>query len=361
MNILQLIPALDQGGVERGTVDLAREFVKKGHSVFVISSGGSLVRELKKSGTTHITLAIHKKDPSIILRILDVTKIIKAKKIDVVHASSRVPAWIGFFACKLTGTPFVTSCHGFYSKHFFSRVMGWGDPVMVISKTIEKRMMQDFNVAEDRIRLVYRGLNIDSYKYFPDKYDTESEKYLVVNIARITPIKGQYEFLKAMKIVKDRFNKDVKIWIVGGVDINKEGYLHKLSSLVKELDMTDSVRFFGLISDVGSILKEADCLVLSSNVPEGFGRTIIEAGASGTACCASGIGGITEIIEDGVSGLLFPPGNEEKMAEAIIKMLSDRAFCKSCAANLRAKVEKDFTLEQMASKTFAVYEEAIGK
>ena len=361
MNILKLVPALDQGGVERGTVDLSREFVKKGHSVFVVSNGGRLVKELRGSGATHIKLPVHKKDPSIILRILDLTKLIRSKKISVVHASSRVPAWIGFFACKLTATPFVTSCHGFYSKHFLSRIMGWGNPVIVISKSVEEMMIRDFNVPKERLRLVYRGLDVGRYEYDQSKYERDNGKYIVVNIARITPIKGQYEFIRAMKIVKDKFNKDVKVWIVGSVDINKEGYLHKLSSLVKELDMTDNVRFFGLINDVGSMFKEADCLVLSSNVPEGFGRTVIEAGATGTACCASGIGGVTEIIENGISGILFPPADEEKMADAIIKMLSNRNLSKACAANLHAKVEKDFTLEKMAAHTLDAYQEAIGR
>jgi len=121
------------------------------NKVIVISAGGRLVNLLEQNGVLHIKLPVHKKSPLALLLAMRIASIIKTQKIDIVHASSRVPAWIGFLACKLTGTPFVTSCHGFYSRHLFSYVMGWGKLVMVISKSVEKRMMEDFKVPKEKI------------------------------------------------------------------------------------------------------------------------------------------------------------------------------------------------------------------
>ena len=236
--------------------------------------------------------------------------------------------------------------------------MGRGRLVMAISKSIEKRMVEGFGVPKERIRLVYRGVDLAKYPYYPDKYLKEKDSFKVINIARLTPIKGQYEFIQAMKYVIDKM-KNVEAWIVGGVGRRREPYLHMLEELVKELGIEKHVKFLGLRRDVQDLLKEADCLVLSTNVPEGFGRTIIEAGATGTAVCASEVGGIKEIIDDTASGLLFPPQDHYKMAEAIIKMLSDMELRRKCAAALRKKVEEKFTLESMARATLAVYEEAM--
>ncbi len=359
MNILQIVPALESGGVETGTIDLALSLKSLRQTVVIISNGGRLTRELDGNGVLHIKLPVHKKCPmALISHGVKIARVIRERQIDIVHASSRAPAWAGLIACKLTGTPFVTSCHGFYSRHIYSSVMGRGKLVMVISKSIENRMIGAFNVPKKKIRLVYRGVDLAKYPYLPDKYTEEKTSFKIMNIGRLTPIKGQYEFMEAMKLVTDKMGK-VEAWIVGGAGKKKEAYLRMLKARVKELGIEKHVRFLGLRQDIYDLLKRADCLVLSTNVPEGFGRTVIEAGASGTAVCASESGGIKEIITSGASGILFPPRDSQKMAEAIMKMLGDIKFRRKCAANLRRVVEEKFTLEKMARATLAVYKEAV--
>ena len=360
MKILHIVPALRSGGVETGTIDLALSLKKLGQDIVVVSSGGRLVEYLENNSILHIKLPVHKKSPLALFLAWRIASIIKTQDIDIVHASSRVPALIGFLACRLQGTPFVTSCHGFYSKSPFSYVMGWGRLVMVISKAIEKRMRDAFNVPKEKIRLIYRGVDLAKYQYSPDKYDKAKDKLTVINIARLTPIKGQYEFIKAMKHTIDKINR-VEIWIVGGQKAGESRYLDTLKNLTRELGMEKDVKFLGHRSDIVSLLKESDCLVLSTKVPEGFGRTVIEAGATGTAVCASDTGGIKEIIDNGVSGLLFPPGDERGMSEAVLKMLNDTELRKKCASNLRKKVEESFTLDEMVRQTLTVYEEVITK
>jgi len=361
MNILHIVPALESGGVETGTIDLALSLKDLGETVIVISNGGALVRELENNGILHIKLPVHRKCPTcLISHGVKIARIIKEHQIDIVHASSRAPAWAGLIACRLTGTPFVTSCHGFYSRHLYSSVMGRGKLVMAISESIEKRMVTTFDVPKEKMRLVYRGVDLAKYPYLPDKYAEEKTSFKVINIGRLTPIKGQDEFIQAMKLVIDKMGH-VEAWIVGGAGKGKEAYLRMLKARVKELGIEEHVKFLGIRQDVYNLLKEADCLVLSTNVPEGFGRAIIEAGAAGTAVCASNVGGIREIIDDGASGLLFPPQDPHEMAEAIIKMLSDIKLRRRCAANLRRKVEENFTLAKMARATLAVYKEAVKK
>jgi len=350
-----MVPALETGGVETGTIDLALSLKKLGQTVVVVSDGGKLVKELEKNGILHIKLPIHKKSITSLSLVPEVMRILKRENIDIVHASSRVPAWIGFLACRLTKTPFVTSCHGFYSKHFLSSVMGRGKLVMVISETIKERMVKDFKVPEKKIRLVYRGVDLGRFPYDSAKYDKKKGRSVVINIGRLTPIKGQREFIKAMKHVLDRITT-VEAWLVGD---GKEYFLDELKKVRDEQGIAGHIKFLGRRDDLKDLLKVADCLVLSTNVPEGFGRTLIEAGASGTACCASDTGGIKEILEDGVSGLLFPPGDDVKMADAILKMLSDTELSRKCAENLRKKVEERFTLDKMARETLSVYEEAL--
>ncbi|HNV87201.1 MAG TPA: glycosyltransferase, partial [Candidatus Omnitrophota bacterium] len=150
MKILQMLPALRSGGVETGTVDVARALKKMGHEVFVMSSGGGMVKELVKAGIPHITLPVHRKALTSLLLVKTVRDFIVRNRIDIVHARSRVPAWIGFLAARRTGAVFVTTCHGYYSTHAMSRVMGWGKEVIVISKIIGKHMQEDFGVPPER-------------------------------------------------------------------------------------------------------------------------------------------------------------------------------------------------------------------
>ena len=358
MKILLLVPSLNTGGVETGTVDLSKSLKAFGEEVAVVSSGGTLVDELDKYGIKHYLLPIHKKSLAFFLQIPKIIKIIVEERVDVVHAQSRVPAWIAYFACKKTGVPFVTSCHGYYSKHLFSSVMGKGKRVIVISKMIASHMQENFKVSSDRIRLVFRGVDLTKYHFNKEKYDIKKDKFIVTNIARLTPIKGQKEFIEAINILV-RQKIDIEVWIVGGADTKNRGYEVELKKLVGSLGLDGKIKFLGSRRDIPEILEKTDLLVLSTQTPEAFGRVIIEAGASGTAVCATNIGGISEIIENGKSGLLFIPGDVKSIADSMFKMLKNVSFMKECAENLRHKVENEFSLERMTKETLAVYIEAV--
>src|SRR3989338_5802626 len=132
MKILQIIPALKAGGTERGTIDLCLDLKLKGFTPWVISNGGPLVRELERAGVEHLSWPVHQKNPFTIFWLAcRLARLIKREKIDLVHARSRVPAWITYFAKRLVPFKWVTTCHGYYSQNWGSHVMGWGDRVIV--------------------------------------------------------------------------------------------------------------------------------------------------------------------------------------------------------------------------------------
>ena len=167
--VLQVLPELNQGGVERGTIDIANALVDSGYSTFVCSFGGKLVAELEKLNVTHIKLPVHSKNPiTIIKNIFKLKDIIKQNEINIVHARSRAPAWSSYFACWLTGCNFVTTFHGAYGaehslKRFYNSVMLRGKRVIAISNFILKHIETRYRCNTDRISVIHRGVDL---KYF---------------------------------------------------------------------------------------------------------------------------------------------------------------------------------------------------
>jgi len=208
MNILQILPALESGGVERGTIDLADALIARKHKAVVVSSGGGLVSQLDAMQAIHYKLDVHKKSLfSVIGCTIRLIEIIKKEEIDVVHARSRVPAWISFFATRFTDAVFITTCHGYYSKHFFSRVMGWSKYVIIISQIIGRHMIYDFKVPKDKIRLIYRGVDLNQFM-FQQRLDfdfKQGEKTIGI-IGRITPLKGHTHFIKSLPGIVSKFS-----------------------------------------------------------------------------------------------------------------------------------------------------------
>ncbi len=357
MNILQILPELNFGGVETGTIDLAKELIKGGHKSIIISNGGGLLKELEASGVKHYSLPVHKKNPLVMFKMIKLLrKIIKEENIDIVHARSRVPALISFLACRQSKTIFITTCHGYYQRHFFSRVMGWGKLIIVSSYIIGWHMINNFKVPPGRIRLIPRGVDLNKFKF---NIHTQSKNQFIVGIVgRITPLKGHIYFLQAVSLAAKTI-PNLKVWIIGDAPSDKKEYLHKLHSLVKQLDMENNVKFLGSRSDIPELMSKLDLLVMATTTPEAFGRVIIEAGASGLPVVATSVGGIVDILEDRLTGLLVPPKDYIRMSEAVICLWKDKELAVQLAKNLSQKVEAEFGLAKMIDKTIKVYEEAV--
>ena len=233
MNVLQILPELNVGGVKTGTLDLAKELVQRGHKAVVISAGGELVKKLCSFKTKHYSLPVHRKSLfSVISQIKEVRNIIRKEKIDIVHARSRVPALIAFFAARRENVPFITTCHGYYKKHLFSRVMGWGKRVIVGSQIVGKHMVDDFGVPPERLRLVPRGVDLDNFEFQIPSPKSKKDEFTIGIIGRITPIKGHLSLVKAIPRVIRVFPK-LKVLIVGDASRGKEKHKEEIELLVR--------------------------------------------------------------------------------------------------------------------------------
>jgi lipopolysaccharide heptosyltransferase II len=356
MNILQVLPSLDVGGVETGTIDLARYLVGKGHKAIVISGGGRLVEDLDRIGARHYTLPVGKKSLFTVIKMIGlVADIIRNEDIDIVHVRSRVPALISYIACRITNRVFITTAHGYYKKRFLSKVMGWGRFVIVPSNIIAKHMVSDFGVPYDRIRFIPRGVDLSVFK-FRDPGTYHAKTFTVGMISRITPLKGHSYFIKAISILRKNI-PNLKVIIAGSAA--KDKYMGDLETLVRRLGLDKIVEFVGVREDVPSVMHQLDCLISATITPEAFGRAIVEAQASGVAVVSTRVGGVVDIIEDEKSGLFCNAQDPKDMADKILKIYRDKDLRSKLIMNGRKRVEENFSLDAMMTKTLSVYEEAM--
>jgi lipopolysaccharide heptosyltransferase II len=357
MRILQIVPQMNVGGVETGTLDLAKELVRFGHESFVVSAGGILVQALEEAGTRHIQLPVHKKSIWKIWRLSKtLRKIIREQKIEIVHARSRVPAWISFLAVRGTSARFLTTAHGYYRPHWGSRIMGRGEKVIAISQAIREHLIQNFHVPPNRIRLIHRGVDLKKFEFLPKPIDLNAIRIGI--LGRLTPLKGHEYFLRAMQKVVQRF-PHAKGLIIGNASPSKTAYLDSLLKLKDELGLNLNIEFIPGTSEISKVMKELDLLVLATTTPEGFGRVLIEAQASGVPVIGTRVGGVLDILEHDKNGWLVPPADSEALAQAIMYVLKHPDHVSRVVHEARRCVEEKFHLNLMTEKTLKVYQELL--
>ncbi len=362
MNILQILPELNVGGVETGTRDFAKYLVKAGHKSVVVSAGGDLVPEIQRQGSIHYTLAVQHKSLIAIMRAIPkLTEIIRKEKIDIVHARSRVPAWIAFFATRFSSAAFITTCHGYYKTHFASRPMSWGKLVICPSQVIANHMDKDFGLPVERIRLVPRGVDLEKFRFvLPSK--KQSGVFNIGIIGRLSPLKGHAHFLRSVaRVMRRTYKPAIKIWIVGDASSSHQAYKKELQVLVKRLGLNHCTEFLGTQQDVAGVLADLNLVVLSSVCHEAFGRVIIEAQAAGVPVIATRVGGVVDIIDDNETGVLVAPGDVGALAKEITRIIKDNSLAVALAEKGYKKVQEKFSLELMSTRTLAVYEEALSR
>jgi len=356
VKILQVLPELNVGGVERGTVDLAVYLKNHGHDALVVSNGGAMVAQLEALGIRHYVLPVHRKNFVVAWHCMKaLRRIIHDEKVDIVHARSRVPAWIAWWAARKTDAEFVTTCHGYYSQNMLSRIMGWGKRVIVISEVVGRHMIDHFGVHPDNIRLIPRSVDLEKFKF--RERPAGRSAVVVSMIGRITPLKGHPWFLQGMARVI-RLMPFVQVHVIGDAPPGKQDYKDSLMLLTRRLGIAGNVEFLGNRSDIPQLLNDTDILVLSTVTQEAFGRVLIEAQAVGVPVVATKVGGVVDIVAHERTGLLVLPKDAEGIAAAVMRLVNDRKFADGLAVAARQAVEEKYTLEQMAVKTIAVYEEA---
>jgi lipopolysaccharide heptosyltransferase II len=354
MHVLQLLPSLDVGGVERGVVDLASGLIARGHRVSVISSGGALVERLTRLGAAHYHLPIHRKSPAVVLAAIpQVARLIRATGVDLVHARSRVPALIGRVAARRAQRPFLTTAHGFYRPHLASRVMVAGRLVIVPSQALGDYLVTQFGLSRDRLRVIPRGVDLEEFAFQPPTADPAGP-WRIGLFSRLSPIKGHEVALRACAHLIRR-GIPVRLYLAGSPQ------RAALEALASQLDIAGAVEWLGVRQDIPDLIASVDCVVVPSTYPESFGRSVIEAQAVGRPVVASRLGGLTEVIEDGQTGLLVPPGDSAALADALERFIQDPALRQRCVAEGRARVEARWSATRMVEETLRVYEECLTK
>lgn len=352
-----MLPELNEGGVERGVVELSRELVKRGHESIVMSAGGRLAEEIEKDGGRHIAIDLCSKNPlSASLRMKQLRKQLNALKPDVIHARSRVPAWLAYWANRSLHIPFVTTVHGFNSVSAYSAIMSRGDRVICVSGAIKHYIQKHYHTPEERISVIPRGIDLEKFNpeqidhafmdAFIEKFDLK-DKTVVATVGRITQLKDLETFIRAVSNVHQHI-PDLAALIVGGVREDKQSYFASLKALVRELGLEDVVHFTGSQSNVAEIYALSDVVVSSSKKPESFGRSVAEAIAMNTPVVATGHGGVLDIIQEGVNGYFYEPKDADALSQKIIA-------AQTLQFDGYGYISKHFSLEQMVAKTLEVY------
>ena len=373
--ILQVLPALHAGGVERGTLEVAAAVVAAGGRALVASAGGRLVPALEALGAEHFTAPLDRKS-AIWGNGAALAALVRAESVDIIHARSRAPAWSAWRAARLTGARLVTTWHGTYNENFpgkrlYNGVMARGERVIAISDFIQRHILARHPDAAPRIRLIPRG--VDAALFNPDAVAPERVAALrqawrlaggadpaaplILLPARLTRWKGQAVLIEALSRATTAAG-----WGPGArpclvlLGDGRPAYAAELRALAAAGNV--AMVLAGHTADMPAALLAADLVVHASTDAEAFGRVVIEAQAMRRMVIASDLGGPRETVVDGVTGWLSPAGDPAVLAERLLTALrqppAQRAAMGQAA---RAAVLERFTTAAMQAATLATYRE----
>ncbi|CBL44503.1 Putative glycosyltransferase [gamma proteobacterium HdN1] len=363
MKILQVLPALNSGGVERGTVDFARELVKRGHESVVVSSGGRMVKGLEAEGSRHIEMAVHRKSLRSFAVVRPMRRLLAELQPDIVHVRSRIPAWIVWLAWRkmpIKQRPrLVSTFHGLYSVSPYSAIMAKSEHMIAISHVVYDYIVENYHVPNEKITLIHRGVDDSIFTQgAPDanwlaelygQYPKLAGKTIILMPGRLTRWKGQEAFLEMMvKVVSQRSNCHGVV--VGGADPEKAHYVEELKQKAAALGLENDVTFVGHRSDIAQFYRLADIVCHMSNKPEPFGRTLTEALACGAKVVAFDRGGATESLGVCFPQGLVPPDNIERFAEKVLALSGQ---------HLAITVQPEFLLGHQVAANLEVYQKLL--
>lgn len=364
LTVLQVLPALESGGVERGTLEVGRYLTRLGHRSLVVSAGGRLVAQLVQEGSEHITLPVGKKSLLTFGLVPKLMRLLREEQVDVVHVRSRFPAWVIKFALALMPQAqrpaLVSTVHGQYSVSAYSAVMTKADAVIVVSEHIKAYVENNYPKASVPLYLNYRGIEPTQfpYGYQPEAswltewqkcYPHLQSKFIITLPGRLTRWKGQEDLLRLMAILKDRL-PDAHALIVGEAKAEKQSYLGELKALVDELGLGEQVTFTGHRSDVREIMAVSDVVLSLSHDPEAFGRVSMEALAIGVPVIAYSHGGVGEQLTE-----VFPEGKVKPKNYKAVARLIQQWHAQAPAV----PTTKAFRLQTMLENTVQVYREVV--
>ncbi|TAL73124.1 MAG: glycosyltransferase [Rhodanobacter sp.] len=334
LTVVQLIPALRSGGAERSTLEVARALVQAGHRSVVISAGGRLVERLLAEGSEHITLDIGQKSLTTLARLPRLRRTLRELRPDIVHARSRLPAWLGWWALKgLRPRPhFVTTVHGLNSPGRYSSILLRGERVVVVSQTLRDYVLGHYPMLEpNRVRVIPRGIDPDAfpYGYRPDEswrraflaeYPQLAGAPLLTLPGRGTRLKGHRDAIELLADLKRR-GIDARLLLLGAIEPGREAYIAELRALIAERGLGTQVVLTPPRSDVRDVYAVSSLILQLSNKPESFGRTVVEALSLCRPVLGYAHGGVGELLAELYPAGRVPLGDRERLVERAAELL----------------------------------------
>ncbi len=361
LTVVQMLPALESGGVEKGTLEVGRHLVQHGHRSIVISAGGRMVEQLSREGSEHVAWPVGAKRLATLRYIGKVRELLARERPDILHLRSRLPAWIGYRAWR--GLPagsrphLVTTVHGPYTPGWYSSVMVRGERVIAISDMIREYILRNYPAVDPAvIRVIPRGVSPEAYPhgYQPPaewlatwhrQYPQLDGKYVITLPARLTRWKGQEDFIRIITGLKRR-GLPVHGLLVGDAHPRKRYYADELRAQAHAVGLDHDITFTGHRGDLKEIMAVSDVVLSLSLDPEAFGRVSLEALTLGRPVAAYDHGGVAEQLAAVFPEGRVPVGDVEAMEEKLAHWYARRPTVPK---------QNPFTLERMLNSTLEVY------
>ena len=364
LTVVQLIPALRSGGAERSALEIGRALVQAGHRSVVISAGGRLVDQLKAEGSEHVTLDIGSKSLRTLTKLGALRRVLRELKPDIVHARSRLPAWLGWWALKgMARRPhFITTVHGLNSPGRYSAILLRGERVIAVSQTMRDYVLSHYRWLEPaKVRVIPRGIDPAAFPYghrpddawqkaFFAEYPALTGAPLLTLPARGTRLKGHHDAIELLADLKRR-GIEARLLLLGVVEPGREAYLEELHELIRLRGVTSQVVLTPPRADIHDIYAVSTLILQLSNQPESFGRTVIEALSLCRPVLGYAHGGVGELLAELYPAGRVPPGDRERLVERAAELLRVAPPISPL---------QSYRLIDMQQATLALYEEVTG-
>jgi glycosyltransferase involved in cell wall biosynthesis len=347
LTVVQLLPALVSGGVEHSTLEIGAALAAAGHRSLVVSAGGRLVPALEAAGSEHIALDIGRKSPTSLRHVASLRRLFATQQADIVHARSRLPAWLAWHALGGMREPrphFLTTVHGLNSPGRYSGIMARGERVICVSESVRAYVRTNWpHTPAERLRVIERGIDPTAFPRQPPTARADGRRVLLMP-GRGTRLKGHAAAIALLARVRGT-GVDAELRMPGADEAGREHYLEELRVQARALGVLEHLHMTAPIEDMAGAYREADVVLQLSAKPESFGRTVVEALCSGRAVVGWDHGGVGELL-----ARHYPDGRVALGDEAALLAATLRALEAPAPAPIHPQ-----TLQQMQAQTLELY------
>ena len=352
LTVVQLLPALSSGGVERSTLETAQALVRAGHRSVVVSAGGRLVAELEATGSTHVVLDIGRKSATTVRQVLPLRRLLKQWQPDIVHARSRLPAWLGWLALKrarLPHTHFLTTVHGLNSPGAYSRILTRGERVVCVSETVRAHVLRQWpQTPPERLLVIEPGIDPREFSAGGPAHSGSGTRLLMPG--RGTRLKGHAAAIELLAGLRAA-GVDAQLSLLGARESGREAYLAELEALATELGVAGQLAIEAPTAQVLEAYRNCDLVLQLSAKPEAYGRTVVEALSVGKPVVGWDHGGVGELLARHFPEGRVAKGDPQALLATTLRLLAE--------ARRPGPVHAQ-TLAAMQAQTLGLYESIAG-